>query len=160
MCTPHCTPLIPHPSLLIPHPSLLTPHSSLHTPHSSPLTPHSLPLTPHPSPLTPHPSLLTPHPSLLTPHPSLLTPHTSLLTPHLSQELDLNKEFTLPRTTKIGGDEITLPLHEIMRRLRATYCANTGVEFMFINDRQKCKSENGGEGGLGRREGREGEREG
>ena len=47
--------------------------------------------------------------------------------------------FTLPKTTRIGGSETALPLKEIVKRLKDTYCNNIGVEYMFINDRAKCK---------------------
>ena len=47
--------------------------------------------------------------------------------------------FTLPKTTRIGGSETALPLKEIVKRLKDTYCNNIGVEYMFINDRSKCK---------------------
>ena len=57
-----------------------------------------------------------------------------------TQGLELDKEFTLPKTTMIGGGEKALPLREIISRLRAIYCGSVGVEFMFINDRQKCES--------------------
>ena len=56
-----------------------------------------------------------------------------------TQGLDMDKEFTLPKTTMIGGGEKALPLREIISRLRTIYCGSVGVEFMFINDRQKCE---------------------
>lgn len=56
----------------------------------------------------------------------------------VNEGLDLDKVFTLPKTTKIGGTESALPLREILNRLKAIYCSNMGVEFMFINDRYKC----------------------
>ncbi|CAI8017570.1 2-oxoglutarate dehydrogenase, mitochondrial [Geodia barretti] len=55
-----------------------------------------------------------------------------------NEGLDMDKEFTLPKTTMIGGGEKALPLREIISRLRTIYCGSVGVEFMFINDRQKC----------------------
>ena len=51
----------------------------------------------------------------------------------------MEKEFTLPKTTMIGGEERALPLREIISRLKAIYCGSIGVEFMFINDSQKCE---------------------
>lgn len=57
------------------------------------------------------------------------------------QTSDLARVFQLPMTTKIGGNEgevEQLALEEIIRRLKRTYCRSTGVEYMFINDRQKC----------------------
>ena len=57
---------------------------------------------------------------------------------YLPQGLDPDKVFTLPKTTRIGGTEKALPLNEILSRLKAIYCGSVGVEFMFINDREKC----------------------
>lgn len=51
--------------------------------------------------------------------------------------------FQLPLITKIGGPDKALPLHEIMRRLKNTYCGTMGAEYMFIQDRQKCESSYG-----------------
>ncbi|PIK42551.1 putative 2-oxoglutarate dehydrogenase, mitochondrial [Apostichopus japonicus] len=51
---------------------------------------------------------------------------------------DMERIFTLPQTTFIGGQETALPLREIIRRLESVYCSSIGVEYMFINDRQKC----------------------
>lgn len=56
----------------------------------------------------------------------------------LKPGLDQNKVFQLPLITKIGGPDKALPLHEIMRRLKNTYCGTMGAEYMFIQDRQKC----------------------
>ncbi|XP_077478669.1 2-oxoglutarate dehydrogenase complex component E1 isoform X1 [Stigmatopora argus] len=52
---------------------------------------------------------------------------------------DLDKIFHLPRTTFIGGNEGTLTLREIIRRLEEAYCQHIGVEYMFINDVQQCQ---------------------
>jgi len=54
-------------------------------------------------------------------------------------EQDLDKMFQLPKTTYIGGDEDTLPLREIIRRLEETYCKHIGVEFMFLQGQKKTK---------------------
>ena len=79
---------------------------------------------------------------------SSVSTHTICTTSHVScmcryyarsQGLGLDKVFTLPKTTMIGGDEAALPLSEIVSRLREVYCSSMGVEFMFINDRYKCK---------------------
>uniref|UniRef100_A0A669CWB6 2-oxoglutarate dehydrogenase complex component E1 n=1 Tax=Oreochromis niloticus TaxID=8128 RepID=A0A669CWB6_ORENI len=62
---------------------------------------------------------------------------------HLSlyglNESDLDRSFQLPHTTFIGGQETTLPLREIIRRLEASYCGHIGVEFMFINNVNQCQ---------------------
>uniref|UniRef100_A0A6I8QQ79 2-oxoglutarate dehydrogenase complex component E1 n=1 Tax=Xenopus tropicalis TaxID=8364 RepID=A0A6I8QQ79_XENTR len=55
------------------------------------------------------------------------------------QESDLDKVFHLPTTTFIGGNEMALPLREIIRRLETAYCQHIGVEFMFINDLEQCQ---------------------
>ncbi|KAL2083570.1 hypothetical protein ACEWY4_021343 [Coilia grayii] len=55
------------------------------------------------------------------------------------EESDLDKTFQLPSTTFIGGNETTLPLHEIIRRLETAYCGHIGVEFMFINNVEQCQ---------------------
>ncbi|XP_018413926.1 PREDICTED: 2-oxoglutarate dehydrogenase-like, mitochondrial isoform X2 [Nanorana parkeri] len=49
-------------------------------------------------------------------------------------EGDLDKVFRLPTTTYIGGNETSLSLREIIRRLENSYCQHIGLEFMFIND--------------------------
>uniref|UniRef100_A0A669D0Z8 2-oxoglutarate dehydrogenase complex component E1 n=1 Tax=Oreochromis niloticus TaxID=8128 RepID=A0A669D0Z8_ORENI len=54
-------------------------------------------------------------------------------------ESDLDRSFQLPHTTFIGGQETTLPLREIIRRLEASYCGHIGVEFMFINNVNQCQ---------------------
>ncbi|XP_066940609.1 2-oxoglutarate dehydrogenase complex component E1 isoform X8 [Macrobrachium rosenbergii] len=54
------------------------------------------------------------------------------------QEADLDRSFTLPMSTFIGGNEKTLTLREIIKRLEDTYCRSIGVEFMFINSLEQC----------------------
>ncbi|KAM7543256.1 hypothetical protein Aperf_G00000008638 [Anoplocephala perfoliata] len=51
---------------------------------------------------------------------------------------DMDKVFHLPLTCHIGGEQTELPFKEIIKRLETTYCQSIGVEFMFINDLQKC----------------------
>ncbi|XP_068217315.1 2-oxoglutarate dehydrogenase-like, mitochondrial isoform X2 [Palaemon carinicauda] len=54
------------------------------------------------------------------------------------QEGDLDRSFTLPMSTFIGGNEKTMTLREIIKRLEDTYCRSIGVEFMFINSLEQC----------------------
>ncbi|XP_077311009.1 2-oxoglutarate dehydrogenase-like, mitochondrial isoform X2 [Lithobates pipiens] len=54
-------------------------------------------------------------------------------------EGDLDKVFRLPTTTYIGGNETSLSLREIIRRLENSYCQHIGLEFMFINDVEQCQ---------------------
>ncbi|XP_073843851.1 2-oxoglutarate dehydrogenase complex component E1-like isoform X4 [Musca autumnalis] len=53
-------------------------------------------------------------------------------------EQDMERQFKLPSTTFIGGDEKQLPLREILNRLENVYCNKIGVEFMFINSLEQC----------------------
>ncbi|XP_055379071.1 2-oxoglutarate dehydrogenase complex component E1 isoform X2 [Condylostylus longicornis] len=53
-------------------------------------------------------------------------------------EQDMERQFKLPSTTFIGGDEKALPLKEILNRLESVYCNKIGVEFMFINSLEQC----------------------
>uniref|UniRef100_H3CTB5 2-oxoglutarate dehydrogenase complex component E1 n=1 Tax=Tetraodon nigroviridis TaxID=99883 RepID=H3CTB5_TETNG len=55
------------------------------------------------------------------------------------KESDLDRSFQLPSTTFIGGEDSTLPLREIIRRLEMAYCGHIGVEFMFINNVDQCQ---------------------
>ena len=52
-------------------------------------------------------------------------------------EADLDRVFTLPESTFIGGGQKELPLREIIKRLQAAYCGVTGVEYMFINNKDQ-----------------------
>ncbi|KAI1715416.1 transketolase, pyrimidine binding domain-containing protein [Ditylenchus destructor] len=49
-------------------------------------------------------------------------------------DADLDREFLLPPTTFIGGDRLTLPLREIIDRLKKIYCHHTGVEYMHLTN--------------------------
>ncbi len=53
-------------------------------------------------------------------------------------EADMNRVFKLPLTTFIGGDKNALSLREILEQLKRTYCKSIGIEFMFINNLDKC----------------------
>ncbi|XP_064630056.1 2-oxoglutarate dehydrogenase complex component E1-like isoform X3 [Lineus longissimus] len=53
-------------------------------------------------------------------------------------DIDLDREFRLPKTTYIGGDQSTLPLREILTRLENVYCNHIGIEYMFINNLDQC----------------------
>ena len=44
----------------------------------------------------------------------------------------MDRVFSLPSSTFIGGEERVLPLREILRRLEKVYCHHIGVEYMFI----------------------------
>ncbi|XP_050309598.1 2-oxoglutarate dehydrogenase complex component E1-like [Anthonomus grandis grandis] len=50
----------------------------------------------------------------------------------------LNNTYTLPPSTKIGGDQRQLPLKEILKRLELTYCRHIGLEYMHIHDVEQC----------------------
>ncbi|XP_066584804.1 2-oxoglutarate dehydrogenase, mitochondrial-like [Prorops nasuta] len=49
-------------------------------------------------------------------------------------EADMNKEFPLGSSTRIGGDKTHLPLREIITRLNKIYCGHLGLEYTYIND--------------------------
>lgn len=53
-------------------------------------------------------------------------------------ELDMDRMFTLPKTTFIGGNTNTLSLREIIKRLQNVYCKHIGLEYMFINSVQQA----------------------
>jgi 2-oxoglutarate dehydrogenase E1 component len=53
-------------------------------------------------------------------------------------EEDLNREFRLPATTFIGGDQQKLTLREILNRLNSVYSKTIGLEYMYINNFDKC----------------------
>lgn len=59
---------------------------------------------------------------------------TIIITYIIAADQDLDRVFTLPPTTYIGGKEKNLPLREIIRRLNDIYCRHVGVEFMFISN--------------------------
>ena len=46
----------------------------------------------------------------------------------------MNRQFLLPHTTKIGGEQPTLSLQEIVNRLDDVYCGTIGVEYMHIHE--------------------------
>uniref|UniRef100_A0A1I8A919 2-oxoglutarate dehydrogenase, mitochondrial n=1 Tax=Steinernema glaseri TaxID=37863 RepID=A0A1I8A919_9BILA len=49
-------------------------------------------------------------------------------------EKDLDREFVLPPTTFFAGDEKSLTLREIIRRLKNIYCSHTGIEYMHLTN--------------------------
>ena len=55
----------------------------------------------------------------------------------ITGEADLDRVFTLPDSTFIGGGQAQLPLREILKRLQTAYCGVIGVEYMFINNRDQ-----------------------
>jgi len=61
-----------------------------------------------------------------------IPPELEPSTYHLSNA-DLEREFLLPPTTYIGGNASSLPLKDIVGRLKNAYCGHVGVEFMFLN---------------------------
>lgn len=62
-----------------------------------------------------------------------IPPELELSTYGLSEK-DLDREFILPRSTHIGGDQKSLTLREILTRLKNIYCKHIGVEYMHINN--------------------------
>ena len=56
---------------------------------------------------------------------------------HFSED-DLCREFRLPATTFIGGEQQKLTLREILSRLNRVYSKTIGLEYMFINSTEKC----------------------
>lgn len=54
-------------------------------------------------------------------------------------EGDMSRVFKLPKTTFIGGEaETQLTLNEILQRLRDVYTRSIGLEYMYINNFDKC----------------------
>ncbi|KAF8371141.1 ogdh-1 [Pristionchus pacificus] len=49
-------------------------------------------------------------------------------------DADLDRQFLLPPTTYIGGDEKILSLREIVNRLKSIYCNKTGIEYMHLTN--------------------------
>ena len=47
---------------------------------------------------------------------------------------DMDKVYTLPQNTNIGGKDTKLPLREIIRRLEEVYCKHIGLEFLGIDN--------------------------
>ncbi|XP_030747963.1 2-oxoglutarate dehydrogenase-like, mitochondrial isoform X2 [Sitophilus oryzae] len=50
----------------------------------------------------------------------------------------LNTSYQLPQSTRIGGQERSLPLNQIIKRLELAYCRHIGIEYMHINDVEQC----------------------
>lgn len=53
-------------------------------------------------------------------------------------EADMSRTFKLPKTTFIGGEEQSLSLQEILNRLNHVYSRTIGLEYMYINNFDKC----------------------
>ncbi|XP_078492481.1 2-oxoglutarate dehydrogenase complex component E1-like isoform X2 [Ciona intestinalis] len=66
------------------------------------------------------------------------TPPELMLNSYSLGEAEMNNIYQLPQTTMIGGEEKSLPLHEIIKRLESSYCRSIGVEYMFINNYEQC----------------------
>jgi len=66
------------------------------------------------------------------------TPEALQLAKYSFDDSDLDRVFRLPPITFIGGNEQELPLREIISRLENTYCQSIGIEYMFINDLERC----------------------
>lgn len=69
------------------------------------------------------------------------TPEELLLDTWGLKESDLDKEFTVPKTTFIvgEGEQRTLKLRDIISRLEAVYCKNFGLEYMFLSSPKKTR---------------------
>ncbi|XP_030747960.1 2-oxoglutarate dehydrogenase, mitochondrial-like isoform X2 [Sitophilus oryzae] len=57
---------------------------------------------------------------------------------HKIESSMMNTPFLLPESTRIGGSETSLPLKEIVKRLELAYCRHIGIEYMYINDVERC----------------------
>jgi len=60
--------------------------------------------------------------------PALVLEHYGL------SQADLDREFTLPPNTYIGGGRPKMTLREIQDRLKSIYCGRIGLEFTYIKD--------------------------
>ncbi|XP_048514874.1 2-oxoglutarate dehydrogenase complex component E1-like [Athalia rosae] len=49
-------------------------------------------------------------------------------------DADMNKEFDLGKSTRIGGGSSRLTLKEIIARLNSIYCGHIGLEYAYITD--------------------------
>ncbi|KAK2580779.1 hypothetical protein KPH14_011514 [Odynerus spinipes] len=63
------------------------------------------------------------------PPPIVVRDHLKGLT-----EADMDKEFLLTKSTKIGGNSKSLPLREIITRLNKVYLGHLGLEYTYIHD--------------------------
>uniref|UniRef100_A0A158R4I5 2-oxoglutarate dehydrogenase, mitochondrial n=1 Tax=Syphacia muris TaxID=451379 RepID=A0A158R4I5_9BILA len=52
---------------------------------------------------------------------------------------DMDREFILPASTFIGGENKTLTLREIISRLKKIYCYHTGVEYMHLTNYEQLE---------------------
>ncbi|CAF1045271.1 unnamed protein product [Didymodactylos carnosus] len=51
---------------------------------------------------------------------------------------NLDRKFSVPPITFIGGNETELTLRELITRLENVYCRTIGLEYMYINSYEKC----------------------
>ncbi|VDI12303.1 2-oxoglutarate dehydrogenase E1 component [Mytilus galloprovincialis] len=64
-------------------------------------------------------------------------PKELLLSSYHWEESDLERKFTLPTTTYIGGSETEKPLKDIIERLKEVYCGHIGIELMHLNNKEQ-----------------------
>ncbi|XP_052689627.1 2-oxoglutarate dehydrogenase complex component E1-like isoform X1 [Crassostrea angulata] len=69
------------------------------------------------------------------------SPKSLMLSSHNFGEKDLDRKFYLPddSVTYIGGEEKSLTLREIIRRLENIYCKHIGIEYTHINNEEQTR---------------------
>jgi len=63
-----------------------------------------------------------------------VTPKQLSLEHYGLSDADLDRQFTLPPSTFIGGGQCSMTLRDIQDRLKAIYCTNIGVEYTYMKD--------------------------